>query len=147
MDNRCCILIIDSDSKSCWFLSDLLRAFGFSAECALGLGLAKTLLLKKTYHAILLDLWTDRREGDNLLSLLKEHERTDPVIMMSELADDELWVHCHKRAVDLLLKPVQADQLKHALCMAGNNKIVTQPAMPNAQIPAKSHQSAELTCS
>ena len=144
MDNNFGILIIDNDTKSCGCLSDLLRAFGFPTECVGGLDLAKTLLLQKTYHAILLDLWTDRRKGDNLLSLLKEYERADPVIMMSDLADDDLWVHClNSGAVDLLFKPVQADLLKHALSLAAN--MTRLPVRPRQVLKSPQNAGSVLT--
>ena len=113
------ILIMDDDPHVCDYLTDLIHYFGLEVECVHACDSALHRLKEKTYDALLLDRWMEDGQGDAILDWLRENRREERAIIMSVLADYDMWMELmDKGAVDLLSKPVQPAQLKRALQLA-----------------------------
>jgi DNA-binding response OmpR family regulator len=117
MDNRR-ILVLDDDPYVCSYVTDLLRHFGYDVDCAQTLEGAIRQLRSRPYDGLLVDYFMPGDNGMRLLAWLKQEERTEPAIMMSEMADYDLMIELvNKGAADLIPKPVQPGQLKYTLEM------------------------------
>ena len=69
--------------------------------------------------------------GEGVLEWVRRHGRTIPVIMVSEAADNELWIDVLNRgAADLIAKPVRPDQLRGTLSRMVSGRRVDSPKRP-----------------
>lgn len=119
MGDKMCILIMDDDPYIRAYLADVLRHFGFEVDQAGSCQGVIRRLEKRSYDGLLLDQWAGDGCGEQVLDWLRRSGREEPVIMMSALADYDLWIKLMNKGVaDLLAKPVQPSQLKRSLQLA-----------------------------
>ena len=107
---------MDDDAGCCSYLRDLLIYFGYEADVVSSTREAIERLESRSFSALLLDYYMPDIPGGEVMDWLHKHERREPVIMMSGMADYEMLIELvGKGATDLLAKPVQPSQLKRAL--------------------------------
>lgn len=110
---------MDDDPHVCAYLEDLLRYFGYGVDCVQSCKSARKRVELRRYDGFLMDLWMADGRGDQMLDWLREQGHIQPVVMMSGLADYDLWIDLvNKGAADLIPKPVQPAQLKRVLELA-----------------------------
>jgi DNA-binding NtrC family response regulator len=113
------ILVMDDDPHVCDYLKDILEYFGYEVECVQSCSGAMQELKHRSFDGLLLDIWMDDGRGDGILDWLRERGQMVPVVMMSGLADHDLWVDLINRgAADLIPKPIAPDQLRRILKLA-----------------------------
>ena len=113
------ILLMDDDPHVCAYLEDLLRYYGYGVDCAQSCKAARKRVETRAYDGYLMDLWMADGRGDQMLDWLREQGHAEPVVMMSGLADYDLWIDLvNKGAADLIPKPIQPAQLKRVLELA-----------------------------
>lgn len=131
MDSGKSILVLDDDPRACAYLGDLLRHAGFAVDVEHSCKTAIKRLGEKSYDAILTDQWPAGGCGESVIHWLKAHDRRDPLIVMSALADYDLWIDLvNKGAADLLSKPVQPNQLYRALQLAMGARFFNESGWP-----------------
>lgn len=134
MSSRKCILVMDDDPSACDHLAHQIKFFGFGVECVNSREDALTRLGEKSFDAVLLDQWVKDGCSEEILKWLKDQGRPDPVVMMSSMADYDVWIDLmNKGAADLIAKPVEAAQLKRALQMAMGSILFTESERQSAK--------------
>lgn len=138
-------LVMDDDPRVCASLADYLGQFGYQVDCAARTEHAIDLLARGSYDGLLLDAINEPRGGHPVLRWLKRHERHEPVIMMSDWADEDMWVDLVSQgAVDLLSKPIKSQPLEQALGRAVYAQILLYATcVANHQAPSRNIVSKE----
>ncbi len=115
------ILVVDDDAHTCTYLHELLTSFGYGAETVLSCQEARQRITQGKYDLYLLDIWLEDGRGDDVLSWLRQQGHQQPVVMISGMADYDVWIDLvNKGAFDLVAKPIQHAQLRRVLDNAFN---------------------------
>ncbi len=108
-------------------LAHQIRFFDFGVECVDSIEAALTRLSEKSYDALRVDQWMKDGCSEKILKWLKDQGRLDPVVMMSSMADYDVWIDLvNKGAADLIPKPVGDAQLKRALKVAMGDRTIPE---------------------
>ena len=128
MNTEKTILIMDDDPYASALLEGIVRRFGYLVECAINCDEAIGRLKQRRYDGVILDAWLEHEQGEKVLGWVRTEQRAEPIIMMSDTPNDELWVELiDKGAVDLIAKPVQPAQVKRTLQLAVEKHRLSTP--------------------
>ncbi|MCK5251213.1 MAG: sigma-54-dependent Fis family transcriptional regulator [Spirochaetaceae bacterium] len=106
------ILIVDDELEMCLSLAELLESHGYRAEYATGTRDAGIALEKGRFDLILLDIRMPDGNGVDFLNVIKDRDRSIPVIMVSAFASVENVVKAMKYgAVNFYSKPIDMPAL------------------------------------
>lgn len=114
------ILAVDDDSFFRNLYSELLKSEGYAVDIATSGQEALEYLSGQYYNLVLTELVVPDMSGLELLSLVKQHDPTVDVIIVTSHANVESAIYSLKNgARDYLVKPFNHDEFKHtvALCM------------------------------
>jgi two-component system cell cycle response regulator len=113
------ILVVEDDSFFRVFFSDLLREEGYTVDTASS-GLEALQMLKdREFHVVITDLVLHDISGLDVLSRTKEFDPTIDVIVVTGHANMETAIYALKNgARDYLVKPINHDELKHAVSLS-----------------------------
>ena len=115
-------LIMTEEPHVAAYLDGLARNhFGHNAEHANSCIDAIHKLEQRSYAVLLLDMWMSNGDGETVLDWVRAEEREEPVIMMCEGGDYDLWLDLlNKGATDLVSKPIQPSEMKRVIRWALN---------------------------
>ncbi|MDG4582789.1 MAG: PAS domain S-box protein [Candidatus Competibacter sp.] len=115
-------LICEDNPDVASILAALLEQEGLACDIAATAAAARSLLAKTSYRALLLDLTLPDGDGLSMIRQLREDETTRevPIIVISGRAEEgrNAWSGDALTVVDWLRKPVDREQLAHALRQA-----------------------------
>lgn len=121
------ILIVEDDLTFSTMLKTWLGKQGFSVETVSRITAAIKCLQKKDFDLVLSDLRLPDEDGLFLLTWIKDHHISTPVIIMTIYAEVQNAVEAMKHgASDYIAKPVQPDILLEKINDALNNKESSQ---------------------
>jgi diguanylate cyclase (GGDEF)-like protein len=113
------ILVVEDDSFFRVFFSDLLKEEGYTVDTASSGNEALRMLGDREYHVVITDLVLPDITGLDVLSRAKEHDPTIDVIVVTGHANMETAIYALKNgARDYLVKPINHDELKHAVALS-----------------------------
>ena len=106
------ILIVDDELEMCLSLAELLESRGYDSEYATGTRDAEAHLNRERFDLILLDIRMPDGNGVDFLNVVKNRDRSIPVIMVSAYASVENVVRAMKYgAVNFYSKPIDLPAL------------------------------------
>ena len=106
------ILIVDDELEMCLSLAELLESRGYDSEYATGTRDAEAHLNRVRFDLILLDIRMPDGNGVDFLNVVKNRDRSIPVIMVSAYASVENVVRAMKYgAVNFYSKPIDLPAL------------------------------------
>jgi DNA-binding response OmpR family regulator len=110
------IAVIDDNSQTQEFLTDLFAEKGWSTLQCIDIETALDVVAREQPDLIILDLWFDRhQEGWSLLTQLKENATTAPIPVVVCTGDNNTLHHnenkLEEQAVAVLLKPFDIDHV------------------------------------
>lgn len=112
------LVVIEADRHAYAYLSDLLAYFSFTPTHCLNFEEAFECLRNGSYLALMVDDGCLAGELTPVMDRLSDMDRQLPVIVMSQMADHELWArYLDQGATDLLRKPLEPGALRRALKM------------------------------
>jgi DNA-binding NtrC family response regulator len=110
------ILVVDDDASIRALLQTILRAEGYDVVCAASAEAALELLERETFDLLISDLRLPGVDGVTLVKRAKALNAAMPSLVMTAYGTVETAVAAMKEgAHDYLLKPIQNDELRHAI--------------------------------
>ena len=114
------ILVVDDDPAMRHFIAEQLQSWDFEAAVAAGVDEALALLAAAAFDLILSDLQMPRRNGFELLDLVRRDYADTPVILVSSFpAPDTAKRALDAGAIAFLSKPFSLAMLRDALDSTG----------------------------
>ena len=100
------ILIVDDDKDICLTLSKILNSKGFQVTTANNSDAAISEIKGSSIDLVLLDVWLEgsKKDGLELLKIIKNYNPITPVILISGHANVEMAVKSIKQELFILLK-------------------------------------------
>ena len=108
------ILIVDDDKDICLTLSKILNSKGFQVSVANNSDAAISVIKGSSIDLVLLDVWLEgsKKDGLELLKIIKNYNPITPVILISGHANVEMAVKAIKQgAFYFIEKPFKSEQL------------------------------------
>ena len=108
------ILIVDDEKDICLTLSKILSSKGFLVKVAVNSDAAINEIKKASIDLVLLDVWLEgsKKNGLQLLKIIKSYNRTTPVILISGHANIDIAVKAIKEgAFYFIEKPFKSEKL------------------------------------
>ena len=108
------ILIVDDEKDICITLSKILSSKGFLVKVALNSDAAINEIKKASIDLVLLDVWLEgsKKNGLQLLKIIKNYNPNTPVILISGHADIDIAVKAIKEgAFYFIEKPFKSEKL------------------------------------
>jgi DNA-binding response OmpR family regulator len=104
-------LIVDDDEPSCQLLEKILKYGGHTADWTTSSGMGLSWSLMRAYNLYLLDVQMPELSGTELAFVIKQHNPTAKIILISAFPGDLYKQIAQTLEVPLLAKPYSAKNL------------------------------------
>jgi DNA-binding NtrC family response regulator len=106
------ILVIDDEKMQLDIFSQFLTSQGYTVETANSLAAARSALLNRVFHAVIIDHYLTDGKGTDLIDEIRSASPTTAIVMITGEAEVSLAVDAMLRGADnFLTKPVQLEKL------------------------------------